>query len=166
MEYLDLIIVHEKADPVIESDDWQCRFRCRRRPATDQFAELFSTHSLPYLVVSDDDCARIAEIFVAARVIPVPMRVKYKFDWLVRQIADGFEYCRRKRCILIVDHKHAIVAYGKADIAAPPFQHINMLGQLLDLDFHFLLGPRGRRGHQQRCAQPVTCFFHVYPLCC
>ena len=166
MECLDLIVVHKKTDPVIEGDHRQCRIGCRWRPATDQFAELFSTHSLPHFVVGNDDCAGFAEIFVATGVIPVPVCVEHEFDWLVRQSADRFEYRRGKRRILVVDHENAIVAYRKADIAAPPFQHINMLGQLLDLDFHFLLRPRNRRGHQQRCAQPVTCFLHEYILCC
>ena len=102
----------------------------------------------------DDVDTELAEVLVAARVVAVDVRVDEHADRLVGQRLDRGQQLLRQRRELIVDHQHAVIADQEPDVAALPFEVMDVAGHLVRFDLHRgeirlgSLSPRGTGGEQ------------------
>jgi hypothetical protein len=109
------------------------------------------------LFARDDGGAHLAEVLVAPGVVAMQVGVDDELDRLRRQLLDGGGDLVAERRELRVHHEHAVGADQHADRPALPLQRVELVGDLVRLDFHLaevlpaLRGCDG--GAEDRCAE-------------
>ena len=79
----------------------------------------------------------LLEVRVPAGVVAVIVRVDDEAHRLVGDaLQRGLNLVRQRR-VLVVDDHDAVLADGRADVAARALQHVDVAGDLGDLDLHF-----------------------------
>src|SRR5215813_3512292 len=99
--------------------------------------------------------------------VAVPVGVDDEAHRLVGELRDRGVDLGGERGVLIVDHEHAVLARGNADVPALPEQHVDALRELrggdLDLREILVLGPSGRDG-QDECGRGQSRRDHAHVI--
>ena len=104
----------------------------------EQLDELLAGQALAHILMRHDDAPGLAEVFVAAGMVAVPVGVQYELYWLVGQCLDGRIDLRRHWGVLVVDHEHGIIADGQAEITACAKHHVRGWREFLGFDLCFV----------------------------
>ena len=114
-----------KGDLVIESHQRQGRFGRSRDLSLETLHELVGAHSLTNIVMCHHHRTGITQLFIAARVIRMPVGVDREKYRLLGQSPDGGQYSVRQGCVLIVNQENTVFPDRHSQVSAPAFEHMD-----------------------------------------
>jgi hypothetical protein len=133
VDHVDFFTVEMNRKRLVEGDHRQGVFGERFLGVPKQF--LRGRKAFAYVGVGDDR-GLVAELCVAADVIPVPMGVQQEGDLALTDFANRGSDFVGEGGELVIDHENPVLTNGNTDVAAGSFEHVNRPGDVGDLDLN------------------------------